>query len=81
VGELCGMGRVGVRTTNDIDALLALESDCVVYQPMLPVIAELERILRAGVNVVSTAGFLTGKYSEGGPRSNRSLPNSMMRST
>ena len=60
------MGRVGVRATNDIDALHALETDCVVYQPMLPVVAELERILRAGVNVVSTSGFLTGKYFEGG---------------
>jgi hypothetical protein len=60
VGELCGIDPLGVVATNDIDALLALKPDCVVYNPMWLDVGELERILSAGVNVVATAAFITG---------------------
>ena len=59
--ELAGLSdATGVIATNDVDALLALKPDAVVYtvkgetRPQ-EVIPELERILSAGVNVVSTA--------------------------
>jgi hypothetical protein len=61
VGELCGMEPVGVTATDDVDALLALRPDCLVYNPMWPSIDELVRILGAGVNVVSTAAFINGR--------------------
>ena len=61
VGELCGMDPLGVAATDDIDALLALKPDCVVYNPMWPNIDELVRILEAGINVVSTAAFINGR--------------------
>jgi hypothetical protein len=61
VGELCGIGSLGLRATHDVDALLALRPDCVVYTPMWPSIDELVRILEAGVNVVSTAAFINGR--------------------
>jgi 2,4-diaminopentanoate dehydrogenase len=61
VGELCGIDLVGVAATADVDALLALAPDCVVYNPMWPDVDELVRILRAGVNVVSTAAFINGR--------------------
>jgi 2,4-diaminopentanoate dehydrogenase len=60
VGELCGIEPLGVVATNDIDALLTLKPDCVVYNPMWLDTGELERILSAGVNVVATAAFITG---------------------
>jgi hypothetical protein len=60
VGELCGIDPLGVAATDDVDALLALRPDCVVYNPMWPDTDELVRILEAGVNVVSTAAFVTG---------------------
>lgn len=60
VGELCGIEPLGVTATNDVDALLALEPDCVVYNPMWPSADELARILEAGVNVVATAAFING---------------------
>jgi hypothetical protein len=60
VGELSGIDPVGVTATNDVDALLALKPDCVVYNPMWRDVDELVRILEAGVNVVSTAAFITG---------------------
>jgi 2,4-diaminopentanoate dehydrogenase len=60
VGELCGMEPVGVTATGDVDALLGLRPDCVVYNPMWPDTDEVVRILEAGVNVVSTAAFING---------------------
>jgi 2,4-diaminopentanoate dehydrogenase len=60
VGELCGIGPLGVAATDDIDALLELKPDCVVYNPMWLDVGELARILSAGVNVVATAAFITG---------------------
>ncbi|MCK9899987.1 dihydrodipicolinate reductase [Frankia sp. Cpl3] len=61
-GELAGLGRsLGVTATDDIDALIALQPDCVVYMPLYPDIEHLTRLLNAGVNVVSTAGFITGR--------------------
>ena len=61
VGELCGLARLGVTATHDVDALLALRPDCVVYNPMWPSIDELVRILAAGVNVVTTAAFIMSR--------------------
>lgn len=60
VGELVGIEPLGVKASNDIDALLALKPDCVVYNPMWKDVDELVRILSAGVNVVSSAAFITG---------------------
>jgi len=69
VGELCGIEPLGVKATHDVDALLALRPDCVVYNPMWPSIDELVRILEAGVNVSprrrsSTAGG-SGRIASG----------------
>src|SRR5262245_40145477 len=60
VGELCGLDWLGLTATDDVDGLLALRPDCVVYNPMWPSIEELVRILVAGVNVVTTAAFING---------------------
>ena len=60
VGELCGIEPLGVSATDDVDALLALKPDCVVYNPMFADIAEVLRILGAGINVVTTSEFITG---------------------
>jgi hypothetical protein len=61
VGELCGVSSLGVAATNDVETLLALRPHCVVYNPMWPSVDELERLLGAGVNVVTTAAFITGR--------------------
>ena len=59
-GALCGMAPTGVIATNDTDALLALDADCVSYtatadlRPM-DAIVDMERILRSGKNVVSSS--------------------------
>ncbi|MBL7492601.1 dihydrodipicolinate reductase [Frankia sp. AgB1.9] len=67
VGELCGIDPIGITSTDDIDALLALEPDCVSYMAYRPNFDHLERILESGVNVVSThymmAGFGYGEHA------------------
>ena len=60
VGELCGIGPLGITATDDIDALLALEPDCVSYMPYRPNFDHLARILESGVNVVTTMYMLSG---------------------
>lgn len=60
VGELAGIAPIGLAATDDVEALLDLRPDCVVYNPMWPSVDELVRILESGVNVVTTAAFITG---------------------
>lgn len=61
VGELVGTDRVGITATNDVEALLALQPDCVSYNPIWPDVDEMSRILEAGINVASTSAFITGR--------------------
>ena len=53
VGELVGIGPIGVRATNDVAQLLALEADCVMYSPIMAKREEVIRILESGKNVVT----------------------------
>lgn len=59
-GELAGIPALGITATDDVDALLALRPDCVVYNPMFADVEELIRILASGVNVVTTSELITG---------------------
>jgi len=61
VGELCGLDPVGVVATDDVDALLALQPDCVIYTPLYFDVPEVVRLLEAGVDIVTSAEFLTGR--------------------
>ena len=50
----------GVLATNDIDALLALGADACCYNPLWPSIDELVALLENGVNVCTSAAWITG---------------------
>ncbi|MBV9516251.1 MAG: dihydrodipicolinate reductase, partial [Mycobacteriaceae bacterium] len=50
----------GIKATNDIDALIALQPDACCYNPLWPNVDELVRLLEAGVNVCSSAAWITG---------------------
>ena len=59
--ELCGLSEpTGIIATDDIDALIALKPDCVVYtaqgetRPM-EVIEQMSKFLAAGINIVATS--------------------------
>ncbi|MGV9798364.1 NAD(P)H-dependent amine dehydrogenase family protein [Mycobacterium sp. NPDC003449] len=59
--ELCGLGDpTGVVATDDIEALIALRPDCVVYTALgetrpMEAIEQMSRFLSAGINVVGTS--------------------------
>jgi hypothetical protein len=59
-GELCDLPATGVLATNDIDALLALNADCVCYTATADLrpweaIDDIAQILASGANVVSSS--------------------------
>ena len=59
-GALCGLPDVGVLATNDVDALLDLDADCVCYTATADLrpddaVADIVRILSSGKNVVSSS--------------------------
>lgn len=59
--ELCGWPEpTGILATNDIDALLALDADACCYNPLWPNVDELVRLLESGVNVCTSAAWITG---------------------
>jgi hypothetical protein len=59
--ELCGLTEpTGVIATDDIDALIALKPDCVVYTALgetrpMEALEQMSKILAAGINVVGTS--------------------------
>lgn len=64
-GDLVGLPKTGVLASNDADALIALDADCIFYAGIAgpSVIGTVCRMLEAGKNVVSTAGpFLPNKW-------------------
>ena len=58
VGELVGRGPIGVTATNDIEAALAIDADCVVYAPLRADPRVVVRILRSGKNLVTPVGWV-----------------------
>jgi hypothetical protein len=55
-GDLCGLPATGVIATNDIEEIIALKPDCVLYMPSLCTMDEVCALLASGANVVTTRG-------------------------
>ncbi|WP_290579839.1 hypothetical protein [Ketobacter sp.] len=61
LGDLLKLGRkLNITATHNIDELIALKPDCVAYMPLHPNIEHMETLLRAGINIATTASFMTG---------------------
>jgi hypothetical protein len=58
VGELVGVGPLGVKATNSIDEICALDADAVVYAPVLASTRDVIRLLESGKNVVTPVGWI-----------------------
>lgn len=56
-GDLAGIDPVGVAATRDVDALLDLGADCVLYSPVVADEAVVARLLASGLNVVTPLGW------------------------
>lgn len=55
-GELCGLPPTGVVATNEIDDIVALEADCILYMPRACDVDEVCRLLESGADIVTTRG-------------------------
>jgi hypothetical protein len=60
VGDICGIGEIGVVATKNPDEIVALDADCVLYMPQgemnpMGALDDICRLLASGKNVVSTA--------------------------
>lgn len=79
-GELCGLGPMGVKATRDVEALLAMDADCILYlgrnsftDPTLPGspdamwVGEIESLLASGKNVITpiSTGIHYGHLHDG----------------
>jgi hypothetical protein len=58
VGELVGRDAVGITASDDIDEVLAIDADCVVYAPLLADPKLVIRILQSGKNVSTPVGWV-----------------------
>ncbi|AQT78919.1 dihydrodipicolinate reductase [Mycolicibacterium litorale] len=67
VGEIIGADRLGVTATANIEDILALDADAVIYAPLLPNLDEVTALLRSGKNVVSPVGWFYPSESEAAP--------------
>src|SRR3954451_11536320 len=66
-GELADAGTLGVRATDEVEEILALDADCVVYAPLLPNPDEVAALLRSGKNVVTPVGWVYPSERQGAP--------------
>ena len=55
-GDLCGLPPTGVIATSDVDEILALGADCVLYMPAVCDLDQVCAILAGGTNIVTTRG-------------------------
>ena len=58
-GDLVGLGKTGVIATDDVEAIVAMEADCVLFAPLNLAATTLDmvcRLLASGKNVISPAG-------------------------
>src|ERR1700744_5730577 len=64
VGTLVGRDPVGVRATRDVEALLALDAECVLYAPIFADGGVVARMLASGKNVVPPLGWFSPPPAE-----------------
>ena len=57
IGTLIGRDPIGVTASRDVDAVLAIDADCVVYSPFMADPTVVTRILESGKNVVTPLGW------------------------
>src|SRR6478735_4351673 len=62
VGEVAGIGPVGVTATGTVEEILAAQPDCLTFHGVWPDTELYERLLEAGIDIVTTADFITGHH-------------------
>lgn len=69
-GDLAGTESTGVIATDDAEAVIAMDADCVFYTPMWAEVDVICRLLESGKNVVATGGYFypTADFAEHGAK-------------
>src|ERR1700710_3106120 len=60
VGEIVGLSDIGVIATGSVDEIIAAAPDVMTFHGVFPDEQLYERVLEAGINVVTTADWITG---------------------
>lgn len=60
VGDLIGIGPIGLDTVSSIGDVIAARPDLVLYMPLIWDVDAMVELLKAGIDVISTANFITG---------------------
>ncbi len=55
-GDIVGLPKTGVLATDDVEKIIALDADCVLFAPIVTNVDTICRLLRSGKNVASVAG-------------------------
>jgi 4-hydroxy-tetrahydrodipicolinate reductase len=79
VGEIVGIGPIGVTATGSIDDILAARPDCLTFHGVWPDMELYERVLEAGINVVTTADWVTGHHRDTNHRRNGARESDILR--
>src|SRR6185312_13393217 len=57
-GDLVGRPATGIKATNSIDDIVAIDADIICYMLVVPNLDDICRLLASGKNVVTTAGLI-----------------------
>lgn len=63
-GEIAGLDPIGVLATGSIEEIIAAAPDCVTFHGVWPDFGLYERVLEAGINIVTTADQVTGHHRD-----------------
>jgi 4-hydroxy-tetrahydrodipicolinate reductase len=63
-GDIAGLGPIGVTATGTIEEILEARPDCVTFHGVFPDVGLYERVLEAGIDVVTTADWITGHHRD-----------------
>jgi hypothetical protein len=70
IGEICGIGKVGAKATNDVEKLVKMQADVVIHTPLPSLVygedPDLDidiicRLLASGKNVITVVGYMYPK--------------------
>jgi 4-hydroxy-tetrahydrodipicolinate reductase len=61
-GEIVGIPAIGIVATGTIEEIIRAHPDCVTFHGVFPDVELYERVLESGINVVTTADWVTGHH-------------------
>jgi 4-hydroxy-tetrahydrodipicolinate reductase len=79
VGEIAGIGPIGVTATGTLDEILAARPDCLTFHGVWPDIELYVHVLQAGINIVTTADWVTGHHRNTNHRRNGTTESDILR--